>query len=86
MTDGGFGVEDAAGGFVGMFLRISSYKSRIKSSLNRPNVEHAVAKPVRLGWSMANWQTFRARRSFGVIKLRTLVLVDTARETEGSIP
>lgn len=44
----------------------------MKSSLNRPKVEHAVEKAVKLGWSTANWQTFRARRSFGVIRFRTL--------------
>lgn len=47
LTDCGF-----AGGevdFVGTFFSMSSYKSRIKSSLKRPNVEQAVVKPVRLG-------------------------------------
>jgi hypothetical protein len=57
---------------VGIFFRMSSYRSRIKSSLNRPNVEQAVMKPARLGWSMANWHILRARRSFGVIKFNTL--------------
>lgn len=44
----------------------------MKSSLNRPKVEHATEKAVRFGWSTANWQTFRARRSFGVIRFKTL--------------
>ena len=63
--------EDAAA-FAGPFLSISSYKSRRKSSLNLPNVAHAAEKPVRLGWSSANWQTLRASKSFGVIKFNTL--------------
>ena len=41
-------------GFSGIFFRISSYKSRRKSSLKRPNVEHAAAKPAKLFWSTAN--------------------------------
>jgi len=36
-------------GLVGMFLRISSYKSRRKSSLKRPKVAQAVAKVVKFG-------------------------------------
>ena len=68
----GFVDEGASGFAAGVFFRISSYKSRIKSSLNRPNVEHAAVKPERFDWSMANWHTFRARRSFGVIKFSTL--------------
>jgi hypothetical protein len=69
---------DDDGGVVdldGMFFKISSYRSLIKSSLKRPNVEQAAAKPVRVGWSIANWQTFLARRSFGVIKFSTLIQV-----------
>ena len=56
MTDEGLGggEDNEETGFTGIFLRISSYKSRIKSSLNLPKVEQAAVKPVRLGWSMAN--------------------------------
>jgi hypothetical protein len=64
--------EGATFGLVGTFLRMSSYRSRRKSSLKRPKVAQAVEKPARFGCSLANWHTLRARRSLGVIRLRTL--------------
>ena len=70
------------GSALGTFFRISSYKSRIKSSLKRPNVEQAMIKPERFGCSMANWHTFRAKRSFGVIRFSTLEV----KQSHSNIP